>query len=112
MRLLPELEGNEMLFVDGLLKEMTDTQAGTFAMAYRAQRRDPTTVLLLTLLGLIIVAGVGRFYLGQIGMGILYFLTAGFCFIGTIIDIVNYKKLAFEYNQGKAQTIAMMVKSG
>ena len=45
-------------------------------------------------------------------MGLLYLFTAGFCLIGTIIDIVNYKKLAFEYNQGKAQTIAMMVKSG
>lgn len=37
-------------------------------------------------------------------------MTAGFCFIGTIIDVINHKKLAFEYNQLKAQTIATMVK--
>ena len=110
MGLMPDLEGEEMLFVGGLVKEMTDTQAQTFAVAYRSQRRDPTTVLLLTLLGFVILAGVQRFYLGQIGMGLLYLFTAGFCFIGTIIDVVNHKKLAFEYNQLKAQTIAAMVK--
>ena len=112
MRLMPDLEGEEMLFVGGLVKEMTDTQGETFAVAYRAQRRDPTTVLLLALLGFVILAGVQRFYLGQIGMGLLYLFTAGFCFIGTIIDVVNHKKLTFEYNQLKAQTIAAMVKVG
>ena len=30
MRLMPDLEGEEMLFVGGLVKEMTDTQAETF----------------------------------------------------------------------------------
>jgi TM2 domain-containing membrane protein YozV len=110
MRLMPDLEGEEMLFVGGLVKEMTDDQAQSFAVAYRAQRRDPTNVLLLTLLGFVILAGVQRFYLGQIGMGLLYLFTAGFCFIGTIIDVINHKKLAFEHNQLKAQTIATMVK--
>ena len=89
---------------------MTDTQAETFTVAYRSQRRDPMTVLLLALLGFVILAGVQRFYLGQIGMGLLYLFTAGFCLIGTIIDVVNHKKLAFQYNQLKAQTIATMVK--
>jgi TM2 domain-containing membrane protein YozV len=109
---MPELEGEEMMFVGGLVGEMTDTQADTFAVAYRAQRRDPTNVLLLTLLGFVVVAGVGRFYLGQIGMGLLYLFTAGFCFIGTIIDVVSHKKLTFEYNSVKAQVLATMVKSG
>ena len=110
MRLMPDLEGEEMLFVGGLVKEMTDTQAETFAVAYRSQRRDPMTVLLLALLGFFGIAGVQRFYLGQVGMGLLYFFTAGFCLIGTIIDVVNHKKLAFQYNQLKAQTIATMAK--
>ena len=110
MRLMPELEGEEMAFVGGLVEDMEDAQADTFAVAYRSQRRDPTTVLLLTVLGFVVVAGVQRFYLGQIGMGLLYLFTAGFCLIGTIIDVINHKKLSFEYNQVKAQTIAAMVK--
>ena len=93
MQVLPELEGEEMLFVGGLLKDMTDDQARTFAVGYRSQRRDATTVLLLTLLGFVVLAGVHRFYLGHIGMGIAYLLTAGFCLIGTIIDRAIASKL-------------------
>ena len=104
MQILPELEGAEMLFVSGLLRDMTDDQARTFAVSYRSQRREPTNVLLLTLLGFVVLAGVQRFYLGQIGMGLAYLFTAGFCFIGTIIDLINHKNLAFKYNQEKAQT--------
>ena len=110
LKVLPELEDEEMLFVGGLLKEMSDELAATFAVAYRSQRRDPTTVLLLTLLGFVVIAGVQRFYVGQIGMGLVYLFTAGFCFVGTIIDLVSHKKLAFQYNQLKAQTIATMLK--
>jgi hypothetical protein len=45
-------------------------------------------------------------------MGILYLLTAGLCFIGTIIDLINHKKLAFEYNSNVAREIAMIIKRG
>lgn len=99
-----------MLFVAGLIRDMSDDQARNFAIAYRSQRRDPTTVLLLTLLGFLGLAGVQRFYLQQIGMGLLYLFTIGFCLIGTIIDLVNHKSLAFKYNQEKAQTIAMTIR--
>lgn len=109
VRYMPELEGEEMLYVQNLLVPMTDDQAATFAAAYRGQRRDPSTVMLLTLLGFIVIAGVQRFYVGQIGMGLLFLFTAGFCLIGTIVDLVNHKKLAFEYNRGKAHDIATMM---
>ena len=92
-----------------LIAEMSDDQANTFAMACRVQRRDPQTVLLLTLVGFISIAGIGRFYLGQIGMGIVYFLTGGFCMIGTIMDTINHKKMTFQYNQRKAQEVVSMV---
>lgn len=32
--------------------------------------------------------GVHRFYVGKVGTGILYLFTAGFFFIGVIIDII------------------------
>ena len=106
---MPELEGEEMLYVKTLLDPMPDDQAMTFAAAYRGQRRDPTTVLLLALIGFIGIGGVHRFYLGQMGWGILYVLTFGLCGIGTIIDLFLYKKLAFQYNQQKAFAIATMM---
>lgn len=108
--LLPSLEGEEMMYAQDLIKDMTDSQAQQFAMAYSARRKDPTTILILALIGFVGFAGIHRFMLNQIGMGILYFFTAGLCFIGTIVDLVNYKKLSFEYNSKVAQQVAIMVK--
>lgn len=41
----------------------------------------------LTLLGFVFVAGMQHFYLGKIGKGILWFLTGGLFFVGTIVDL-------------------------
>jgi TM2 domain-containing membrane protein YozV len=111
MQFLPELEGQEMVFIQGLIKDLSDDQAQLFAGAYRARRKDPQLVLLTTLLGFAGLAGVQRFILGQIGMGLLYLFTVGFCLIGTIIDLVNSKRLALEYNAGIAQQVLAMARA-
>ena len=61
MQLLPELEGDEMVYVHGLLKDFSDQNAQQFAMMYRARRKDPQTILLTTLVGFLGIAGVQRF---------------------------------------------------
>jgi TM2 domain-containing membrane protein YozV len=99
-----------MLYVQGLIKEMDDDNARMFANAYRAKRKDPQLILLTALLGFIVVAGVHRFILGQIGMGLLYLFTGGLCLIGTIVDLVNHQKLAFESNQKVAQEVLTMIR--
>jgi len=109
-QLLPEIQGDELMYIQGLLKDADEETSRQFASIYRARRKDPQTVLLLGLLGFLGVAGVQRFYIDQIGMGLLYLLTGGICFIGTIIDIVSYKSLAFEFNQRQAQEVIMMQK--
>lgn len=109
-QLLPSLEGEEMAYVQTLINNMTDNQAQQFAMAYSARRKDPTTILILALVGFLGFAGLHRFMLNQVGMGILYFFTGGLCVIGTIVDLVNHRKLAFEYNASVAQQVALMVK--
>ena len=111
LQVLPELEGMEMTFVQGLIKDMTDEQTQLFANAYRSRRRDPLLILLTCLLGFIGFAGIHRFIIGHAGMGILYLFTAGICFIGTIIDVVNYKNLTFEYNQAIAQQVANLTRN-
>ena len=106
---LPELEGMELGYIQGILKNMNDEQANLFAQVYRARRKDSQMILILTLLGFFGFAGLHRFILGQIGLGLLYLLTVGLCFIGTIVDLVNYKSLAYEYNIKVAhETLSMM----
>lgn len=103
LKLFPALEMEELNYVSGMIKEMDPDQKSTFASIYMTRRKDPQLLLLLALVGFLGFAGIHRFIIGQVGMGILYLLTAGLCFIGTIIDLVNYKTLAFEYNQKMAQ---------
>ena len=107
---LPELQGRELVFVQGLTKDFDDQKLMNFANIYRTRRRDPQIMLLTTLLGFVAVAGVQRFLINQIGMGLLYLFTGGLCLIGTIIDLINYQDLAMEYNQRMANEAAMMVK--
>ena len=109
MDLMPELMGEEQVFINSLIKNMSDEQAQQFANVYRVRRKDPQTILLLTLVGFLGIAGIQRFIVDQIGLGLVYLLTGGICLIGTIIDLVNYKRIAFEYNQLQAQQIAAMI---
>lgn len=106
---LPELRGEEMIYIQQVLAPFDDERARTFAMLYRKRRRDPLLILVLTLIGFVGFAGLQRFFTDQILMGILYLLTAGLCFIGTIVDLVNYQKLALEYNINVAKEAAIMV---
>ncbi len=110
-RYLPDLDGEELAYVNMIVAPMTDEQAQQFAMMYRSRRKDPQMILLLTLVGFLGFAGIERFVLNQIGMGILYFFTFGFCMIGIIVDLVNYRTLASEYNQQQAYEVANLMRS-
>lgn len=103
--LLPEIKGQELQYIQSLLDGMTEMEAQKFANIYRTRRKNPQDILIFSIIGLLIVPGLQRFLLNQIGMGLLYFFTIGLCFVGSIIDLVNYEKLAFEYNQGAAEEI-------
>ena len=99
LQLLPNVENEELIYIQGLVKNMSDEQVRQFAVIYSSRRKDPQMILLLTLVGFLGVAGIQRFIVDQIGMGLLYVFTGGLCLIGTIVDLVNYKNLTFEFNQ-------------
>lgn len=108
---LPGIDNTELQFLQHLMAGMTEPQKQQFASIYGARRKDPQTILLLSLLGLIVIAGIHRFALEQIGMGILYFFTGGLCLVGTIVDAINYKSLTWEYNQKKALESSSIAKT-
>ncbi|HEY1024452.1 MAG TPA: TM2 domain-containing protein [Sphingobacteriaceae bacterium] len=102
------LTAEEFQYLEQVMGGMNEKQAQSFVMLYSGKRKSPQEILLFTLLGFVVIAGVQRFVLGQIGMGILYLLTFGLCFIGTIVDLVNHRSLAIEYNQKAAYESAQM----
>lgn len=108
---IPDLQAEEIMGIKELTKDMTDSQKQQFMLLYSGKRKKPQEILLLTCIGFIAIAGIQRFVLGQIGMGILYVLTGGLCVIGTIIDVVNYKKLATEYNLKQMYESGAMAKN-
>jgi TM2 domain-containing membrane protein YozV len=108
--LMPELEPDELQFVQQMLGDMPHAEMQQFANIYRARRKKPQEVLILIIVGFFLIAGLQRFYLGQIGMGLLYFFTGGLCFVGTILDLINYKRLTYEFNVKEAQTVKAMLR--
>lgn len=96
---LSGITAEEMAFLHQATNGLSDTQKQSFYMVYSGKRKSAQDILIFTLLGFIGIAGVQRFLVGQIGMGVLYFFTAGFCFIGTIVDAINHKSIANEFNR-------------
>ena len=103
---LPELNEPETYFIERLTAGMSHENLQRFSAGYRQVRRDPQTLRLLAIIGIVAIPGLQRFWLGHVGVGFLYLLTGGLLWIGTIIDIVNYRELAFTYNRGVARRIA------
>lgn len=110
LHLMPDLEPDEMSYVQTLVNEMSEDEARQFASIYRSRRREPMLILITTIIGFFGVAGIQRFLVGQIALGLLYFFTGGLCLIGTIIDLINYKRLAYEYNVREAQKVVSMMR--
>ncbi len=98
----PGITYEEMAFLQQAVTGLTENQMRVFQMAYSEKRKKESDLQLYCILGLLICPGLQRFILGQTGMGILFLFTGGLCIIGSIVDLVNYKKLAFEYNKDKA----------
>lgn len=96
---LPGISTEELALLQQATAGLNDNQKRYFFMIYSGKRRSPQDMLIFSLVGLCLIPGFQRFMSGQIGMGILYLFTLGLCFIGSIMDIVNHKKLALEYNE-------------
>jgi TM2 domain-containing membrane protein YozV len=109
LKFLYDVTPEELITINSRTQGFSDDELSQFCMIYRSKRKDPQLILILCLLGLVGIAGVQRFVIGHIGMGILYFFTGGLCLVGTIIDAINHKELAMEYNAKMiTETLSML----
>ncbi|MGF1925695.1 MAG: TM2 domain-containing protein [Bacteroidia bacterium] len=109
---LPGITPQEYSYLQTATNGLSEQQLRTFLMIYSGKRKNPSDVLIFCIIGLFLLPGLQRFIIGQIGMGILYLFTIGLCFIGSIVDIVNHKELAFEHNQRMVFESLQMVRMG
>ena len=89
----------EYNFLNQASAGLNENQMQTFMLVYNNRRKNAQDILLATLLGLLGFAGVQRFMTGRIFLGLVYFFTGGLFMIGTIVDIINYKNIANDYNR-------------
>jgi TM2 domain-containing membrane protein YozV len=106
LRMFPDMEYDEMATVMQIMQKLNENEQQTFLAIFQGKRKDHQQLLLFTLLGFFGAAGIQRFLIGDIGLGIVYLVTGGLCLIGTIVDIINIKNLAARYNQKMAYEAA------
>jgi len=99
----------EMVHLKNSTAGLSDEQLRNFVTVYATKRRESDMLLIISCVGLLGFAGIQRFLVGQIGMGILYFFTGGLCAIGTILDIINHKRLADEFNAKMAAETLQLI---
>jgi len=110
MTYLPSIEGQELIFVQAIFDQLSEQEAQQFTLAYSQRRRDNSMILIMIIVAMVFLPGLHRFFLDKVGSGIVHLLTCGWCWIGTVIDLVNHKKLTFEYNAKVASEIASMLR--
>ena len=109
LKYLYDISPEELITINSRTRGFNEEELTNFCVIYRSKRKDPQTILLLCLLGLVLVSGIHRFVIGHTGMGILYFFTGGLCLVGTIVDAINHKSLALEYNgEMISETLVML----
>src|ERR1700761_8004848 len=84
----------EYSFIHHASAGLSQNQMQTFMLVYNSRRKNPTDILLATMLGFLGLAGIQRFMTGQIMLGLVYLFTGGLFGIGTLIDLFSYKSLA------------------
>lgn len=86
-------EPDKMLMIKEKLATLTDDQ---FMLLTTLELKDPTVTLVLSIL--LGAFGIDRFWIGDIGFGVLKLFTCGGCGILTIIDWFTISKKAKEKN--------------
>ena len=81
----------EYQFLLELIKDMDEEKAQRFMMLYSGKRQSAENLLIFTLLGFIGLAGVQRFVTRH------------------IVDLINYKSMANDFNRTVAIETAQMV---
>ena len=79
----------------------TNTNANVMGVGMYGPRKSKTVALILCLLGFFGLAGIHRIYVGKVGSGVIHFLTAGLCVVGTIIDLLSIISGGFRDSYGQ-----------
>jgi len=84
--------------------DLDDNKKMIFNQQYQSEKKDSGITLILALFSF------DRFWLGDIGLGVLKYLTMGGCGIWWLIDLFTAKNRTDDYNRQKAMEILTVVR--
>lgn len=85
-----------MIEVELRKQNLSEKEHAILDREYNVLKKDiSVSYVLLIILGFL---GIHKFYLGKIGMGILYFVSLGFLFLGLIYDLATLPDQVTDYN--------------
>ena len=85
-----------MIEVEVMKEKLSEKEHAILDREFNVLRKDITvSYVLLVVLGFL---GIHKFYLGKIGMGILYSVTLGFFFLGIVYDLATLPDQVSEFN--------------
>ncbi len=99
---LPGAALEELIFIEEITEDFSDGEREEFLLHYRDRRAREEMIVILCALGFVGFSGLHRLYTRRILLGLAFFFTAGFCFIGTIVDLINHRSITREYNRNQA----------
>ena len=129
LMMLPDLQPEELVLIQNITKEMTGGAAcvvsgvsalNVLAVCTREVQASSVSRKSAQYMGFIgwnihyqytiFFYRLQRFVIGEIGMGLLFLFTFGFCGIGTIIDLIHLDTMCSRYNQKQVLEAANLVK--
>jgi len=111
VKYMPEVEADELLSLNFIVKDMNEEQIKSFAEAFRIKSKTRSNLWIFYALSALGLGGAHRLYLGQVGMGLLYFLTWNFCLVGLVIDIFASRSMVSTYNLSEANKVARLIRA-
>ncbi|HVV49875.1 MAG TPA: TM2 domain-containing protein [Polyangia bacterium] len=99
----------DMQMVALLKKDLTDSERTQFDLQLAQHSKNPTTALILSLL--FGYFGIDRFYVGDIGLGVLKMLTLGGFFVWALIDLFLIMGAARKKNLRMAEEVRASIVS-
>lgn len=88
-----------------LTRGLSDAQKMIFQTQYSSEKKDRGTALILAMLGW------DRFWLGDVALGLIKYITMGGCLIWWLVDLFTAGSRCDEYNRGKAREIAGSIRA-
>jgi hypothetical protein len=91
-----------------LIQDFSDQQKMLFVSQFESVKKDPGTVLIMSVL--FGVWGIDRFMLGDTSMGMVKLFTFGGCGVLALVDWFTTKGRTNDFNRSRANEIAQSIK--